>query len=170
MRDYSKVSPAVWQSERFNNLASDDARYLYLYLLTNEHQTMAGCYRLPDGYACADLRWPLERYEQARSELVEADLVQFDASVRVIGVTRWFKHNPPVSENHLTGIERHLERLPSPPIAEAALKAAQEAWESFEAAKAARAARKQKPVTGFLKGIAESIPSKLQTPYMAGKR
>ena len=61
MRDYSKISPALWQSARFNDLPSDDGRYLYLYLLTSSHQTSAGCYQLPDGYSCSDLRWPLAR-------------------------------------------------------------------------------------------------------------
>ncbi len=28
MRDFSKVSPTVWQSERFNSLPSDDGRYV----------------------------------------------------------------------------------------------------------------------------------------------
>ena len=49
MREFSKVSPAVWQSERFHSLPSDDGRYVHLYLLTNDHQNSAGCYRLPDG-------------------------------------------------------------------------------------------------------------------------
>ena len=75
MRDFSKISPALWQSKRFNTLPSDDGRYLYLYLLTNGHQTSAGAYRLPDGYATNDLRWELSRYVKARHELISADLI-----------------------------------------------------------------------------------------------
>jgi hypothetical protein len=67
---------------------------------------------------------------------------------------RWFKHNPPVSGNHLTGVERELERLPSEGIAKEALQAAQEAWTCFQAAKVA----KKQP------------PPRLQTNYMNGGR
>ncbi len=125
MRDYSKISPALWQSARFNNLPSDDGRYLYLYLLTSSHQTSAGCYQLPDGYAFSDLQWPLERYEAARQQLVEADLICFNSETSVVMITRWFKHNPPMSKSHLTGIERVLERIPSDPLREAAQEALQ---------------------------------------------
>ena len=116
MRDFSKVSPSLWHSERFNNLASDDARFAYLYLLTCEHQTSAGCYRLPDAYAAADLRWPIDRYQHARSELASAGLINFDTVASVMMITRWFRFNPPMNEKHLKGIRHILERLPSEQI------------------------------------------------------
>ena len=166
MRDYSKVSPSLWQSERFNGLPTDDARYLYLYLLTNEHQTMAGCYRLPTGYACTDLRWTPERYTAALADLEDSGLVLVDPGAQVIGITRWFRHNPPLSENHLTGIERQLERLPSDTIAEAMAEAAQEVWEAVRAEKAAKAAKAEqdkKPAPG---GAGNGSHPLNQTPFM----
>ena len=38
MRDFSKISPDVWQSERFRALPSDEARYLFLYLMTTSEE------------------------------------------------------------------------------------------------------------------------------------
>jgi hypothetical protein len=116
MRDFSKVSPSLWHSERFNNLASDDARFAYLYLLTCEHQTSAGCYRLPDAYAAADLRWSIDRYQRSRAELATAGLINFDTVASVMMITRWFRFNPPMNEKHLKGIRHILERLPSEQI------------------------------------------------------
>lgn len=116
MRDFSKVSPSLWHSERFNSLASDDARFAYLYMLTCEHQTSAGCYRLPDAYAAADLRWPVERYQRALSELIGSGLIVHDPAASVVMVTRWFRFNSPMNEKHLKGIRHILERLPSQKI------------------------------------------------------
>lgn len=113
MREYSKVAPSLWHSERFNGLGSDDAKLAYLYLLTCEHQTSAGCYRLPDAYAAADLRWPLERYQRALAELIRAGLVSHDTASSVVRITRWFRFNPPMNAKHLTGIRLMLDRLPS---------------------------------------------------------
>lgn len=168
MRDYSKVSPALWQSERFNSLPSDDGRYLYLYLLTNGHQTSAGAYRLPDGYACSDLRWPMERYAKARAELAAADLIRFDAETSVVMVTRWFRHNPPMSEKHLIGIERQLERLPSQSIVETALEALRDSWESIQAAKAAKALPPTKPASGPPNSFGGPSPGR-SSPFTIGK-
>src|SRR5262245_26949974 len=78
----------------FRGLLSDDARLLYLYLLTSPHVNSAGCYVLPEEYACADLKWAPERYHAARIELVENEMVCFDPKHEVVFITAWFKHNP----------------------------------------------------------------------------
>ena len=170
MRDFSKISPAVWGSDRFNKLPSDDARYLFMYLLTCEHQTSAGAFRLKDGYATDDLKWDAPRYHVARRQLVEADLIHFDEAASCILITRWFKHNPPMSESHFIGIERQLERLPSQAIWEAASQAANEAWELVKAAKLAKDIKSGKVAPNASDGQHGAIPERLQTPYMQGKR
>ena len=170
MRDFSKVSPAVWQSHRFNSLPADDGRYLYLYLLTSSHQNSAGCYWLPDAYASADLRWPPTRYAAARQLLVEADLIRFDGDASVVLITRWFRHNPPMSESHLTGIERVLERISSNSLREAAQEALQKSWQSIEAEKVAKAQRKPKPANGPSHGIGRAPSERLNTGYLRGSR
>ena len=147
MRDFSKISPSVWRSQRFNELPTDDARYLYLYLLTCEHQTYAGAYHLPHGYACDDLRWEKSRLSQALEKLVASGLVIHDAATAEIAITRWFKHNAPMSESHLLGVERTIERIHSSVVADAVLIELHEAWELFQAKKAdakSRKAAKQK--------------------------
>jgi hypothetical protein len=162
MRDYSKVSPVLWQSQRFNSLPSDEGRYLYLYLLTNEHQNSAGCYRLRDGTACDDLQWPKDRFCRARAELVDADLIQFDPEFSVVRVMRWFKHNPPMNAKHLTGIERVLERLPSQTIAESALEALQASWESIQQTQATKTAQRQKAAYGPSSDLSRQLQEKLR--------
>ena len=139
MRDFSKVSPSLWHSDRFNNLPSDDGRYTYLYLLTCEHQTSAGAYRLPDAYAAADLNWPVERYRKARAELVAADLVKFDSAASVVMITRWFKFNPPMNTSHLKGILHTLHRLPSDVIRGESVAELEAIQAAADAAKAAAA-------------------------------
>lgn len=140
MRDFSKISPTLWHSDRFNSLTTDDARFCYLYLLTNAHQTSAGAYRLPDAYAAADLRWTIERYQQARSELVDAGLIGHDAAASVLRITRWFRINPPMNEKHLKGIRHILERLPSQAIWQAATDELDDVMEAIAKDKAEREA------------------------------
>ncbi len=142
MRDFSKVSPSLWHSERFNSLPSDDARDAYLYLLTSEHQTSAGCYRLPDAYAAADLRWPVERYQHARSELIASGLVNHDAALcrddyALVPV------QCPQNGNHLKGIRGVLERLPSQEIWAAATAELEAALEAMAKAKAEKDAKQE---------------------------
>jgi hypothetical protein len=136
MREFSKISPAVWGSERFNNLASDDARYLYLYFLTCEHQTSAGVFRLKSGYALDDLQWDLARYASARTQLIEADLIHFDEGASTVLITRWFKHNCPMNDSHFKGVEREINKLPSEVLKLEALHELQIAYEGLKVSRA----------------------------------
>jgi hypothetical protein len=90
-RSFTMVASALWRSARFLAVSSD-AKALHLYLLTSPHQNSAGTYHLPDGYACADLQWPLEQYLSSRAELVAAKLIAFDEETNEVYLLRWFQH------------------------------------------------------------------------------
>jgi len=111
----------------------------------------------------SSLDWLAHRYTAALADLKDSGLLLFDPGAQVIGITRWFRHNPPLSEDHLTGIERQLERLPSETIAKAMAEDAQEAWGAVQAEKAARAERKKKPAPS---GAGNGSHSLNQTPFM----
>lgn len=144
MRDFTKVSSMVWQSSRFMS-GSDEERLLYLYFLTCEHQNSAGAYRLPDGYACTDLKWPAEKYVRAREGLISADLIGFDEAECIMVVKRWFRHNPPMNDKHLKGILNVLRKLPPADIVLDAIKEAENAW---DAAKSRGSRPQPAPATG----------------------
>lgn len=117
-RTFSKVSPAIWRPGRFLSLPTTESKLLYVYFLTCEHQNSAGCFRLPDGYACADLGWEAKQYQAERNRLVEVDLIAFDAATSEIYVERWFKHNLPANPKHKAGTRRLIEAIESDTIRE----------------------------------------------------
>lgn len=94
------------------------AKMLHFYFMTCEHQSSAGCYRLPDGYACSDLGWTVDEYRAARKMLLDSDLIAFDAGSSEIYVERWFKHNAPSNPKHKTGTKRLIEAIESDTIRE----------------------------------------------------
>jgi hypothetical protein len=132
MRDFSKVSPQVWASERFNTLAGDGARLAYLYLLSNGHQNSIGCYRLPVAYACADMGWGPEKYVAALKALIAAELVEADQGTREILILRWFRHNPPTNTKHAMGAFRLVAKVAAPRLREVATEALQAAWDKWQ--------------------------------------
>jgi hypothetical protein len=122
MREFSKVSPAVWRSSRFTSLETEP-KLLYLYLLTCTHLNSAGCFHLPDAYASADLGWEPERYTQNRKTLIEKELIRFDDETIEVMIERWFQHNPPMNPKHRLGIEKALNKISSDELASAAKEA-----------------------------------------------
>lgn len=119
-RKFSKVSPALWRSGRFATLPTKEAKLLYLYFLTSEHQTSAGAFRIPDGYACEDLGWERKDYHEARQCLIDGEMIVFDADTEEVFVLRWFKHNPPTNPKHRAGTERLISEIDSDAIREIA--------------------------------------------------
>ncbi|WP_027151523.1 hypothetical protein [Mesorhizobium sp. WSM2561] len=119
-REFSKISPKVWRSKRFRALPSDDARFLLLFFLTSEHQTSAGCFRMPDAYAAADLGWPIERMQTARQDLIEGDLLAFDPDTDEYFVIGWFGHNKPMNVSHQKSIVRVVSDIESDAVREIA--------------------------------------------------
>lgn len=119
-RDFSKVAPVVWWSRKFRGL-SDRGKIGYLYILSNGHVTSAGCYELPDGYACADLEWSLDEWEGIRGELIAAGMVDHDPANNVVFVEQWYRFNGPMNDKHAKGTLRFLEAVESERLREKAI-------------------------------------------------
>ena len=117
-RKFSMISPAIWRPGRFLALGDPNAQVLYLYFLTCEHQNSAGCFRLPDGYACADLGWQLPQYVEVRQKLVAGEMIAFDAETSTIYVERWFQHCAAMSDKHAVGIRKTISAIESDVIRE----------------------------------------------------
>lgn len=130
MRDFSKVSPQLWTKRQFKNLPTAEAKLAMLYFLTCRHQTSAGCYQIPDGYAASDLGWSEEKYVEARNLVEASGLIVYDDETAEIYIVGWFENNPITNEKHKMGCERLISSLDSETIQEAADR---EMWESIEA-------------------------------------
>lgn len=98
MRDYGKVYTKFWESEDIRAL-SDDGRMLALYLMTCTHGTIAGVFRLPDGYVCEDMQWPVERVSEAFSELFAKGFANRCDTTKWVWVRKHLEWNPPENPN-----------------------------------------------------------------------
>ena len=113
MRDFSKVSTSVHDSERLRQLGDDHAAVrAYFYLLTCSSVNSAGCFVLKDGLACDDLFMDLEGYHRAMGRLCEVSLIAFDKVKKVVLIEKWLDHNPPTNKNHALGTIALIGKLP----------------------------------------------------------
>ncbi|MGB8364922.1 MAG: hypothetical protein ACLQUZ_15655 [Rhizomicrobium sp.] len=128
MRSFTMVSPMIWLSARFRKLP-DDAKLLFLYLLSCPHQNSAGVFRLTAGYACDDLTpWDSEKFQRSKNALVKAGMVQVDDATEEILIELWFKHSPPTSGATYIGIEKQIRSIVSQRLREAAMEALEQTW------------------------------------------
>jgi hypothetical protein len=119
MREFTKLNPAIFDDSRFRSVSWIE-KTVYLYLMGGKHQTSAGCYKIPDGYAATDLNCDIETYAAARRALVTVGLVAFDEATSEIYILGWFIENPICNPKHAAGTERLIMQIESEVIQEVA--------------------------------------------------
>ena len=98
MRDYGKVHTSFWSSATTRAM-TEDARTLALYLITSPHSTIAGAFRLPDGYVCEDLQWTSERVGEGFTELLSKGFANRCGTTKWVWVCKHLEWNPPENPN-----------------------------------------------------------------------
>lgn len=111
MRDYGKVHTAVWSSPTIRAL-SDDGRMLAFYLMTSPHSTIAGVFRLPDGYVCEDIGWEAGRVAKAFSELLANGFANRCETTKWVWVNKHLDWNPPENPNQRKSAAKVAQGVP----------------------------------------------------------
>ena len=123
MRDYKRVSPRFWPEAQAGGW-TDDMKMLALYLLTCEHRTTEGLYRLPVEYMAADLSgadglgcdlagaWSPERVRAALARLSADGFVSYDHAARVVFLPRALAYQAPENPNQRKAAIKSLRGLP----------------------------------------------------------
>lgn len=111
MRDFGKVHTSFWTSATVREM-SEDARTMAFYLLTSPHGTIAGVFRLPDGYACDDLQWDAQRVQAAFSELQRRSFACRCEVTKWVWVINHFKWNPLDNPNQKKAASRVANMVP----------------------------------------------------------
>jgi hypothetical protein len=127
MRDFTKISPRIWQLRSFQAL-TPRVRLQYLYLYGGPHQNSAGCSYISDSHACSDLRYKLKEYLANNQMLSDCDLLQCDVETSEVLITDWFKINPPMNEKHKVGTLKFIHAVSSPELRAISLEALEYAW------------------------------------------
>lgn len=101
-----------WRDTNIRGALSDDAKLLLAYLISNEHSTASGCYRLPLAYISDDLRWGIERVSDTLSELHRKPFVCRDDTTEIIYMPGWWDENEIVSPKNAIHVANLFKSLP----------------------------------------------------------
>lgn len=106
---YYRVSPKFWvDSETW----ADDTKLLGLYILTCEHRTVEGLFRLPLNYMAGDLGWPRERLAEPLAELLAEGFIEHDPERSLVLIVNAMKYQCPQNPNMVTHALRLLAPIP----------------------------------------------------------
>lgn len=111
MQNYGKIFSGFWVNPDVIGM-SDDAKLFAVYVLSNTHKNLLGCYRLPLAYAAADLNWSHERVLQAVSDCERVRLIIYDPQGWLF-IPQFLKWNLIKNQNQCSSLHKLLEQIPT---------------------------------------------------------
>ena len=116
---YQSIDKQIWQVEI--KRLSKGAKFFYLYLLTNHHSNVSGCYILPLAYIKSDTDLNEREIKESIIEIVNAGLMLYDEPSEVVCLLTYFKHNNVINKAQIGGAEKYILALPESKIRNIAL-------------------------------------------------
>ena len=111
------VSTSFWEDETIVNEFSPEDKYFYLYLLTNPHTNICGCYEIGFKQMARDTGYNEEtvRHLVRRMETVHK-VIRYNRTTKEVLLLNWSKYNWTDSEKLLTGVNKAASFIKSEPF------------------------------------------------------
>lgn len=165
---YIRIASKVWQDDKFRTI-SDEAKLLYLYILTSQHSNMIGYYLLPKPYVAYDLKWLPEQLDKRFTELLQIGLVKYCDKGDVVLIPNFLKYNTIQNPNQAKGAVNRLKEVPQNTLVDEFLACIKEYAEPFveefkEALPQGYGNTVSVSVTGSVTGSVTASASEAQAP------
>ena len=115
MSSYYRISPKFWRDPVVEDWP-DDAKLLAFYMLSCEHRTTEGLYRLPKRYATADLNCAPKKLDTAWQRLIDDGFMAWDPDVNVVLIHKAIQYQPPANQKVAQGALKRLAAVPRSPL------------------------------------------------------
>lgn len=112
MAVYRQVMLSFWTDSFIDDNFSAEDKYFYLYILTNTHTTLCGCYEVSEqrmgkemGLSTDSIMSIIERFSKTY------DLIRYNHSTKEILILKWSKYNWNASPRFRVAVENELEKI-----------------------------------------------------------
>ncbi len=110
MAEYGKVYKKIWRDQDFRAL-SENARFLFLYILTTPHLNAIGFFVLHEAYVTVDMHWPMRKVKSTLQELADNRFILYDRKSGSLIIRSWFHHNKINNDRHLKKAQSELTEM-----------------------------------------------------------
>tara|TARA_R100000808_G_scaffold5696_1_gene17127 strand:+ start:1572 stop:2444 length:873 start_codon:yes stop_codon:yes gene_type:complete len=119
MPRYRKISPKIWDDERFMQLSQEE-KLLAIYCLTSQQVNRIGLFVFSVGKAAEDLGYGMAYGIETVSEVLDTVSQKlnwrWDKASKVLYFPRWWNYNLPANAKHMKGCMDDAEELPKHPF------------------------------------------------------
>jgi hypothetical protein len=124
MSRYRKVDPRIWNDAKFRELG-DNAKLLFLFLLTHPHMTALGAMRATPGGLAEELGWTVEAFREAFRQVIAKAMAEHDERACLVALPNFLRYNAPESPNVVKAWVGALDLLPECELKNVAIQRAQ---------------------------------------------
>lgn len=146
MARFRKIDPRIWNDAKFSSL-SNDAKLLFIYLLTSPQTQMIGAVPMRAETVAAELGFDMERYGIRYRELYDLGIAEYDDR-GLYWVKNYLKYNSPDNPKVVISWRECLDFLPECPLLQKVI----------ESARSHCASRGERYLEAFEKGLGNSMP------------
>lgn len=91
---YRTVSMSFWTDSKILDDFSPEEKYFYLYLFTNPHTNLCGCYELSQTQAANEMGFDKEKVAELTNSLEKThDVIRYNQKTKEVLLLNWHKYN-----------------------------------------------------------------------------
>ena len=116
---YRTISIGFWTDSKVTDEFTPEDKLFYLYLFTNPHTNLAGCYEISHkqmafeiGYSVESIRTLIERFENTYN------VIRYSEKTKEILLINWHKYNWTTSEKFRKPLEKEISKVKQPEFKE----------------------------------------------------
>lgn len=119
MATYRQIYLTFWTDVKISDKFTPEDKYFYLYLLTNPHTTLCGCYEFSFKQAASETGYSKDTIEKLLDRMISVhDVVRYDANTNEILLLNFAKHNWTKSPDLIKGLNVSIDKVKSIEFAE----------------------------------------------------
>lgn len=115
MAIYRTVSLNFWTDPKVDDEFSPEDKYFYLFLLTNPHTTISGCYEISMKQMCRETGYNEDTVNRLLNRLEKQhEVIRYSAQFKEVLILNWHKYNWSKSEKVISGVVEQASHVKCP--------------------------------------------------------
>ena len=102
---------SFWTDPKISDTFSTDEKLLYLYLLTNPHTNLCGCYEVSMKQIAFEAGFTAQQAVKLMSSLMEKRVINYDENTREVLLINWSKYNWTESEKFRKPLKAEIKKV-----------------------------------------------------------
>lgn len=114
MAVYRTIHLSFWTDSKVDDEFTPEDKYFYLYLLTNPHTNICGCYEIGERQFCRETGYNSDTISRLINRFQDVhDVIRYDSATKEVLVLNWYKYNWTKSEDLLKNVKTVASHIKS---------------------------------------------------------